>query len=30
MELIDFLLLNGSVEFVAVICEKFKKDIEPY
>ena len=30
MQLIEFLMKNGSIEFVAVIAEKFKCYIEPY
>ena len=30
MQLVEFLMKNGSIEFVAVIAEKFKCYIEPY
>ena len=30
MELIDFLMKNGSIEFVAVMAEKFKQYVQPF
>jgi len=30
MQLIEFLMKNGSIEFVAVMAEKFKCYVEPY
>lgn len=30
LQLVEFLMKNGSIEFVAVIAEKFKCYIEPY
>lgn len=30
LHLVEFLMKNGSIEFVAVIAEKFKCFIEPY
>lgn len=30
LQLIEFLMKNGSIEFVAVIAEKFKVYIDPY
>lgn len=30
LELVEFLMQNGSIEFVAVMAEKFKCYVEPY
>ena len=30
MQLVEFLMKNGSIEFVAVMAEKFKCFVEPY
>ena len=30
LSLIEFLMKNGSIEFVAVVAEKFKVYIEPF
>lgn len=30
LQLIEFLMKNGSIEFVAVMAEKFKCYVEPY
>ena len=30
MHLVEFLMKNGSIEFVAVMAEKFKCYVEPY
>lgn len=30
LELVEFLMKNGSIEFVAVMAEKFKCYVEPY